>query len=360
MTRPPASDALPGEAPPSCSASPHRRVGGPEPENDLLANVDAGGLRPALRAALRRTENALVTPADAHPVVRAAAEHVRTAGGARIRPMLTLLAAHFGHPEADEVHHSATIVELIHMASLCHDDVIDRATRRRGVATVNRRWGDKVAVLVGDYFLARAGMLAAQLGTEQVELTVATVQRMIASQLKETTGDWPRADRLARYVEVIDGKTASLMATSARLGALAGRAPGAVVSAVTRVGRELGIAFQIRDDILDVTAGLSATGKDSGLDLSNGVMSLPILYALTEPGPHAVRLTRLITGGEPDDSIRQEEALTLVRATGVAPAQARLRAHVEAAQSIIAGLPPVPATRVLSSVATHLARPPAG
>lgn len=182
---------------------------------------------------------------------------------------------------------------------------------------------------------------------------------MIASQLQETMGDPSTEGRLERYFEVIDGKTASLMATSARLGALAARAPEPVTAAVTRVGRELGIAFQIRDDILDVIADPSATGKDGGRDLSNGVMSLPILCALAEPGPHTVRLTRLIATGGLDDSIR-EETLTLVRSTGVAPAYHHLRAHVDAARHLIVGLPPVPATRVLNSLATHLARLPTG
>lgn len=325
----------------------------------MLARVDTAGLEPALRTALRRTEDALVTPANTHPVLREAAEHVRTAGGSRIRPILTLLAAHFGHPDAHEVYASAAIVELIHMATLCHDDVIDRATRRRGVATINRRWGNRIAVLVGDHFLARAGTLAAELGYERSRLAVTTVQRMIASQLQETTAEPPQTGRLRHYLEVIDGKTAALMAAAARLGAIAGRAPDPVVRAVSKAGRELGIAFQIRDDILDVTAGPTATGKDAGLDIRNGVMSLPVLYALTKPAPHTTRLARLIARAKRDDSAR-DKALALVRATGVAPAQAHLRAQVEVAQKIIADLPPAPAAKALSSIAAHLGRPSAG
>src|SRR5690606_20254293 len=208
-----------------------------------------------------------------------AAQHLILAGGKQFRPLVTLLAGHLADPGSPQLIRAATVVELTHLATLYHDDVMDQAQVRRGAPSANARWSNSVAILVGDYLFARAADLAAELGTEAVRIQARTFARLVHGQIAETVG--PRgADRVQHYLQVIVDKTGSLIATSARFGGMFGGAEPAVVEALARFGETIGVAFQLSDDLLDIASDRSESGKTPGTDLREGVPTLPVLYAL--------------------------------------------------------------------------------
>src|SRR4051794_8604935 len=251
------------------------------------------------------------------------AAHLLSAGGKRIRPVLTLCATYAVHGvatvEVDAVT-GACSVELVHLGSLYHDDVIDEAETRRGVPSVNARWSNIVAILAGDYLLAQASSLAASLGADVAALLAATIGELCRGQVLELQHLFDADRSEEAYLSAIEGKTASLMATACRVGGMVAEVKAPTLDALTQFGHHLGMCFQIVDDVLDITASEAVLGKPAGNDLHEGVYTLPVIHALAESEALRARL------GRPLDADGVAEARELVLATdGVALAMESAR-----------------------------------
>ena len=211
-------------------------------------------------------------------------QYLIKAGGKRFRPLIALLAGKFGDPlKTSKVIDAGVAVELIHIGSLYHDDVIDNATTRRGVQSSNSKWNSTLSILAGDYLLARSSELAAeQLGLESVKLLASTYAELVEGQTKEIEISYDLNHSIDDYMKVIEGKTASLIRTSAKLGAIASNADEEVVEALSNWGWNCGIIFQISDDLLDLTSTSEVLGKPAGNDLLEGTYTLPVLIALNQ------------------------------------------------------------------------------
>ena len=290
------------------------------------------------------------------PYVTRAATHLMMAGGKRFRPLLVLLAAETGpHPEAEEVHTAACVVELTHVASLYHDDVMDEAALRRGADTANARWDNHVAILTGDFLFGRSSELTADLGPDAVRIQASTFTRLVEGQILETVKPEPGEDPLAHYLEVVAGKTGSLIATSARYGAMFAGARPEVVEALSAYGEIVGSAFQLSDDILDVASESDTSGKTPGTDLREGVPTLPVLMAQASTDPADARLLELLAMPLTDD-VLHAEALDLLRRH---PAMGQARDYVldqaRQAKEALEVLDPGPVRTALSSFADIVA-----
>ncbi|WP_426595994.1 polyprenyl synthetase family protein [Cellulomonas sp. McL0617] len=211
------------------------------------------------------------------PLADDASRHLVNAGGKRLRPLLTLLAAELGDGSRLEVIDAAVVVELTHLATLYHDDVMDSAPLRRGAPAAHEVWGNSVAILTGDLLFARASATVAGLGPEAVRIQAATFERLCLGQLHETVGPRPDDDHVAHYLQVLADKTASLIATSARFGAMFAGCPPDVVAIVSAFGEKIGVAFQLADDVIDLTSDGATTGKTPGTDLRERVPTMPAL-----------------------------------------------------------------------------------
>ncbi len=255
--------------------------------------------------------------------VTEAARHLMQAGGKRFRPLLVLLAAETGNPSADGVVTSACVVELTHLASLYHDDVMDEAALRRGAESANARWDNLVAILTGDFLFSKSSELTARLGAEAVKIQAETFTRLVEGQILETLGPGD-SDPLEHYLRVVAGKTGSLIATSARYGARFAGAPLEVEQALTVYGEKIGSAFQLSDDILDIASESEESGKTPGTDLREGVPTLPVLLARRSTDPADARLLELLDADLTDDALHSE-ALDLLRKH---PAMDEARAYV--------------------------------
>jgi heptaprenyl diphosphate synthase len=276
------------------------------PDTAVEAAVAAGLAR--VESVIRetvRSEESLLTEASLHLV---------DAGGKRFRAMLVLLAAQFGDPEREQVVPAAAAIELTHLATLFHDDVMDEAAIRRGSESANSRWDNTVAILTGDFLFARASRILADLGPEAIRIQTETFARLVSGQVAETIGPRPGEDPLDHYWRVVTEKTASLIATSGRFGAMFSGAPDKMVTAIEVACEALGVAFQISDDILDVCSETGQSGKTPGTDLREGVKSLPVLYALRSTDPADERLRALLTSGPLTGDTEHAEALALLRA----------------------------------------------
>ena len=310
-----------------------------------------------LRERLVRVEEAL----GAHVVSRAGfvtqtARHLMAAGGKRFRPLLVLLAAETGdRADSEDVITAACVVELTHLASLYHDDVMDEAELRRGADAAHSRWGNNVAILTGDWLFSRSSELTARLGPDAVRIQAETFTRLVEGQILETVPPGPEDDPLAYYLEVVAGKTGSLIATSARYGARFGGATPEVEEALTAYGEIVGAAFQLSDDILDIASDSVESGKTPGTDLREGVPTLPVLMARAAAAPADARLLALLDSDLSDDD-RHAEALDLLRKH---PAMAEARAYVVAqaaeAKAKLAVVPPGPVREALEAFADIVA-----
>ena len=274
-----------------------------------------------------------------------ASRHLVNAGGKRLRPLLTLLAAELGDGSRREVVDAAVVVELTHLATLYHDDVMDSAPLRRGAPAAHEVWGNSVAILTGDLLFARASATVAGLGPDAVRIQAATFERLCLGQLHETVGPRPEDDPVGHYLQVLADKTASLIATSARFGAMfAGCRPG-VVATVTGFGEKIGVAFQLADDVLDLTSDGDVTGKTPGTDLRERVPTMPALLlrrraAQDDASPEDRRLVALLDG----DLSADEDLAAAVAALRVHPVVADTRARAVAlAQAAVRELEPLPA-----------------
>jgi heptaprenyl diphosphate synthase len=263
--------------------------------------------------------------------------HLIAAGGKRLRPLLALAAATGGRrdPTEDDLM-GGVAVELVHLASLYHDDVIDEATIRRNVESVNSRFGNLVAIVAGDYLLARSAAIAASLGTDIAALLAETLGRLCQGQVTEVRSAFQVGRSREDYVSTISGKTAALTATSCRIGALTGSLPNREVQACTEFGRCFGMVFQIRDDILDITATDGQLQKPAGQDLAEGIYTLPALVALEDPdaGPDLRALL-----GQPLAQPERDKARAIVLgSSGIAAAVTAAHGYVQDAQSATAGI----------------------
>lgn len=296
----------------------------------------------------RHLHAAVARPDD--PRLEIAAAHLLTAGGKRIRPLLALLAGEFGDGGAPEVRTAAVIVELAHLASLHHDDVMDEALTRRGVVSVNARWGNSVAVLAGDFLLAKTAELSAQMSPEVVRAQSAALSRLVQGQLLETVGPLPGADLHAHYLRVIRDKTGALLSLATRLGALGAGAAPWMVRALDAYGEALGVAFQIADDILDVTEPAGESGKSAGLDLMHGLATLPVLYGL-EDDRIGTELRELLSDGPVPDEDRLARMLALLRGSdAIARSHAEVERHCATALAALSVLPASPARAALAEL----------
>ena len=220
------------------------------------------------------------------PFVTEAASHLLDAGGKRFRPMLVLLAAEAGdHPGADDVVTAACVVEITHVGSLYHDDVMDEAELRRGAPSANARWDNLVAILTGDFLFAKSSELTALLGADAVKIQAQTFGRLVEGQILETVPPTDDEDPLEHYLAVVAGKTGSLIATSARYGARFGGASPEIEEALAAYGEIVGSAFQLSDDILDIASDSVESGKTPGTDLREGVPTLPVIMARASKDP---------------------------------------------------------------------------
>jgi len=270
---------------------------------------------PALEEQLQRLEPLLVeSVVTGDGFLDEVTTHLLAAGGKRLRPVLALATATSGaQPATRDDLLGAVAVELVHLASLYHDDVMDEATMRRNVESVNSRFGNLVAIVAGDFLLARSAEIAAGLGTEIAGLLAATLGELCQGQVSEVHAAFQIGRTQNDYSNAIAGKTASLMATSCRIGALTGGLPRPQIDAFTAFGRYFGMIFQVRDDILDVVGTEAELGKPAGQDLAEGIYTLPVLLALADPvaGPELRPLL-----GQPLGQPERDKARSIVAESG--------------------------------------------
>ncbi|MBS2962213.1 polyprenyl synthetase family protein [Actinocrinis puniceicyclus] len=297
-------------------------------------------LEQRIRDGLGRVEDLLREAASSdHPFIGQTANHLVDAGGKRFRPLLTLLAAEFGDFAAPGVVPAAAVVELTHLATLYHDDVMDEAPLRRGVPTANARWDNSIAILTGDFLFARASQILADLGPEAVRLQAETFERLVAGQINECIGPKDGQAPIDHYLSVLVDKTGSLIATSARFGALLSGAPGPVVDTLTRFGEVFGVAFQLSDDVLDIASDSDQSGKTPGTDLREGVPTLPTLYALASTDRESARLRELLSAPITDDALVREVLADLRVHPSIDQARQTVARYADEACELLESLP---------------------
>ncbi len=316
----------------------------------LGVRVSDVSLEADLRSRLGEVEVGLTRAVSSDTAfVTAAARHLLDAGGKRFRPLLVLLAAEFGDREATGVVPAALVVELTHLATLYHDDVMDDAPLRRGAPSANARFDNTVAILTGDFLFAQASDIVADLGSEAVRIQARTFARLVQGQIRETRGPAAGDDPLEHYLSVVADKTGSLIAASASLGALAAGCGPATQELLTEFGERVGAAFQLSDDILDVASESAESGKTPGTDLREGVPTLPVLLARrhADDDPATSRLFELLGGDLTDDELHAD-ALALLRShPALEQAREFVRDRVEEARALLADLPDGPPRRAL-------------
>jgi len=310
-----------------------------------------GGLAKRVDSAMVEVERQLRTAvASDYPFVGETSRHLVDAGGKRFRPLLVLLAAEFGRADSPGVVPAAVVVELTHLATLYHDDVMDEAELRRGAPSANARWDNTVAILTGDFLFSRASDILADLGPDAVRIQARTFERLVVGQIKETMGPSESDDPVAHYLSVVADKTGSLIATSGRFGALLSGAPPDVVDLMTTFGEHIGVAFQLADDVLDVSSDFDESGKTPGTDLREGVRTLPMLHSLASTGPADEELRDLIRGDLSDD-VRHARALKLLRSSeAMLLANQDLERYAQEARQLLVPLPDGPAKSALEAV----------
>ncbi|GAA4561880.1 polyprenyl synthetase family protein [Planotetraspora kaengkrachanensis] len=317
------------------------------PQIDEQLAVDLANGLAAVEKMLRssvESEDAFVTEAS---------KHLIEAGGKRFRATLMLLAAQFGNPDAPGVVPGAVVIELTHLATLYHDDVMDEAPVRRGTPSANARWDNTIAILTGDYLFAQASEILADLGTELIRIQARTFSRLVRGQIRETLGPAEGADAVAHYIDVLTDKTGSLIATSGQFGALLSGAPAEVVERLTDACEAIGVAWQLGDDLIDVAATTTDSGKTPGTDLREGVHTLPVLYALASEDPADARLRTLLAGPVREEDV--EETLALLRSNpAMEQARKELIRWTDRAKAALAGLPDIPARAALLALCDYV------
>ena len=285
-----------------------------------LKKVADRALLKSLESGLEVIEEQLqIATAHADKIAGASIRHLVDAGGKRVRPTLVLLAAQFGDATKQDVMDAAVVVELTHLATLYHDDVMDDAPTRRGVPTAQMIWGNSIAILTGDLLFARASQVGSHLGQESLTLQADTFERLCLGQLHETIGPSENEDPIAHYIQVMADKTGSLISASARLGIMLSGAPSEFNEPMRIYGEKVGVAFQLIDDVIDISEA-GPSGKTPGTDLRAGVPTLPVLLlrkAAAAGDAEAISLLELIDGGLEEDA-KLQEALERLRKHEVA------------------------------------------
>lgn len=321
-------------------------LGLPLPDAALEADLAAGlaAVEEGLREAVA-SDDAFVADASRYLV---------DAGGKRFRPLLVLLAAQFGDPEAWGVVPAGVVVELTHLATLYHDDVMDEARLRRGAESANARWDNTIAILTGDFLFARSSKILAELGPEAVRIQAYTFERLCKGQIRETVGPRDGQDPIEHHLEVVADKTGSLIAASGRYGALMAGASPEHVELLAAFGERIGVAFQLADDLVDITSESMQSGKTPGTDLREGIPTLAGLYVLSSDDPADARLQELLRRPLTDDT-EHAEALSLLRDhDGVVRARKEAHAWSDSARDLLAGLPAGPARDVLALLCDYV------
>jgi heptaprenyl diphosphate synthase len=323
----------------------------------VVAGVDFGdaGFAATVRDGVAKIEQLMDTELrSADAIMTDSLTHLFKAGGKRFRPLFTVLSAQVGpKPDAAEVTIAGAVIELVHLATLYHDDVMDEAEVRRGAPTANVRWSNNVAILAGDYLFATASRLVSRLGPEAVRLIAETFAQLVTGQMRESRGVADGADSIEHYLKVVYEKTACLISAAGEFGAMFSGADDDQVARLSRLGGLVGTAFQISDDIIDINSDSHESGKLPGTDVREGVHTLPMLYALAEPGPEGARLRELLVGPvEDDDAVT--EALTLLRASpGMAKAKNFLAQYAAKARHELALLPDVAGRHALEALVDY-------
>jgi heptaprenyl diphosphate synthase len=307
-------------------------------------------LEDELSSGLREVESLLSEHIKGdYPLVVETSRHLVEAGGKRFRPMLTLIASHFGSGQNRKVIESAVVCELTHVATLYHDDVMDEAPLRRGVESANSRWGNTVAILTGDYLFSKASDLLADLGPNAVRLQAKTFERLVIGQIEETQGPKQGSDPLAHYLRVVGEKTGSLIATSARFGAMFGGACDETIEILTQFGEKIGVAFQLADDVIDIASDSNESGKTPGTDLKEGVPTLVTLQILRSNDPKdenlKTKLSQPIPESQLDATIRELRAHP-----ALASAREYLHTLAKESKAMLKDLPENPARRTLEGL----------
>lgn len=293
-----------------------------------------------LAAGLAQVEQSLrASVRSDYPFVSEASSYLVDAGGKRFRPLLVLMAAQFGDPSRREVIEAAVAVELTHLATLYHDDVMDEAALRRGSPSANARWDNTVAILTGDFLFARSSALLAALGPQAVLVHAQTFERLCTGQIRETVGPEEGIDPVKHHLQVLADKTGSLIAASGRYGAMMSGAEPATIETMSRFGELIGVAFQLADDIVDITSESAESGKTPGTDLREGVPTLAALHVMASSRAEDARLRELLLAPIEDDA-DHALALELLRAhPGLDEARAEAQRWAREARGTLAGLP---------------------
>ena len=285
-----------------------------------------------------------------YPLVEETSRHLVAAGGKRLRPLLALISSHFGDKTRKEIIPAAVVCELTHLATLYHDDVMDEAPLRRGVESANNRWGNTIAILTGDYLFSKASDLLADLGPEAVRLQARTFERLVIGQIMETQGPQNGEDALAHYLRVVGDKTGSLIATSARFGALLSGAPREITETLTKFGEQIGIAFQLADDVIDIASESNQSGKTPGTDLREGVPTLVTINVMGSGKSEDAELQRLLSAPIHDEEIVAQVLQALRNHDGLSQAREQLSQVAKQARAALGPLPLTPATGALFSL----------
>jgi heptaprenyl diphosphate synthase len=326
----------------------------------VVAGVDFGDAAFAtnVRDGVARIEQLMETELrGSDDLMTEAVLHLFEAGGKRFRPLFTVLSAQLGpRPDADEVTIAGAVIEMVHLATLYHDDVMDEAQVRRGAPSANLRWGNNVAILAGDYLFATASRLVSQLGPNAVRIIAETFAQLVTGQMRETRGideGADGADPIEHYLKVVHEKTACLIGAAGQFGAMFSGADEDQIQRLSRLGSIVGTVFQISDDIIDIDSDADESGKLPGTDLREGVHTLPVLYALHDSGPDADRLRELLVGPIDDDA-RVAEALALLRASaGMAKAKDTVARYAAQAREELAALPESPGRQALATLVDY-------
>ncbi|MDN4475375.1 polyprenyl synthetase family protein [Demequina sp. SYSU T00192] len=298
-------------------------------------------LLPRLEVVEERLRDAV---AQSDKLADATSRHLVDAGGKRLRPVLALLCAQLGDGARPEVLDAAVVVELTHLATLYHDDVMDSAPTRRGAPAAHEVWGNSVAILTGDLLFARASRVVAGLGPQAVRIQAETFERLCLGQLHETVGASEADDPIAFYLQVLADKTGSLIATSARFGAMFGGCPPSIVEKVTAYGEAAGVAFQLADDVIDIRSDAATTGKTPGTDLREGVPTMPVLLlrrrlAAGDAAEGDRELLDAIDGDLSDDEVLASVVARLAAHVVVDETATLARAWAQQAKDAVAQLP---------------------
>ncbi len=320
-----------------------------------MASIGIPEVAPELAARLKAAMVEVEALLNSHiqsdyPFAADTSRHLIAAGGKRLRPLLTLICAEFGQNSGREIIAAAVVCELTHLGTLYHDDVMDEAPLRRGVESANNRWGNTVAILTGDYLFAKVSDLVADLGPEAVRLQARTFERLVIGQIMETQGAQSGEDPLDYYLQVVANKTGSLIASSARFGALLSGASSEIIETVTAFGEKIGLAFQLADDILDIASASNKSGKTPGTDLKAGILTLVTLNVMKSTRKEDAELKKILKKPISDNKTLKQVLKTLRTHPAMDQSREQLFQIAKGARAALGPLPASDATGALFSL----------